>query len=74
MVMSPDALMTILPDPLTEMSLPSIAIVPSFFIMILADPVWIRISSPALITSFLPTLIALSSPTLIELPLAIPSE
>ncbi len=46
----------IFPDPAIVMSLPEIAIVPSFFIRILASPVLIKISSAASIDSFFPTL------------------
>ena len=70
MMMSLEALMLILPDPLTVMSLPSMTMVPSFFIEIVADPHFRTIDSPASITMFFATLTDPESPmsTLLLLP------
>ena len=46
--------------------LPSMVISPFFFIVIVADPVFSTISSPALIAIFLPTSSVSFSPTLVE--------
>jgi hypothetical protein len=63
-----DALMLILPLPSTEMSLPLITMVPSFFIVMLALPVLMVIDSPASTTQFLATVSESSLPTLVPRP------
>ena len=53
-------------DPLMVICLPSIVISPFFFIVIVAEPVFITISSPAEIMIFLPTFSVSLSPMLAE--------
>ena len=59
-------LMMTSPDPLMVICLPSIVISPFFFIVIVAEPVFSTISSPAVIAIFLPTSSVSFSPTLVE--------
>src|SRR5438445_793773 len=63
LLMSLEAFMSILPEPLTVMSLPSIEIEPSFFIAMVAEPHLMVMESPASTTRSVPILIAPSSPT-----------
>ena len=67
-MISLEALILILPLPSMLMSLPLMAIVPSFFMEMLADPVVMVIESPALIVRLLATVSPSSLPMLVVRP------
>jgi hypothetical protein len=66
MVVSPEAVTLMSPEPVTEMSLPLMVMVPSFFITKVAAPTVIDNSSPAVMMYFFPTSVDFSALRVIQ--------